>query len=316
MSETKYGGADAHIYTEKYYPPGFVVDNTVLPKCKCDIPIMIVGVGPGRVASTALALLMASQNGIALSYYQPWKTLIRHGLDYGQFCVPELPNGAVFAKETLGPFNEAEQFDPVELLLKAGYPPEKIHPIVFLRDPLAVYKSNLKFEGGIAPQMLVDNILFAHGLYERYLRQGLPAIPFAYELAALGEDAFIPLFGHLGIPFDGLEFDSLAVQPYTSGGKFVPAEAAHPAEWAEIVKPVIDAGKFQYMDSAPIYSENFFDYGNMPGVNMPVEGLVSAARFIDSECSSVYEQFLLASAQYLGLTDKLVKLSCIWGKLA
>src|SRR3989344_2702057 len=86
--KTVYEGADSHIFRESYFSREFVIANTVLPKDQNDIPDAIVAVGPGRTGSTAFIGLMISQRDVRLGYYQPWKTIIRHGLDYGQFVIP------------------------------------------------------------------------------------------------------------------------------------------------------------------------------------------------------------------------------------
>ncbi|HZP55527.1 MAG TPA: hypothetical protein VFB03_02025 [Candidatus Saccharimonadales bacterium] len=311
------GGADHNIAVDYYYSPEYVVENTVLPEDPDDIPEAIVAVSPGRSGSTALIGLMISRPEVSRGYYQPWKTLIRHGAKkYGQFVVPGKSEGVttIFAKDTLGPFNPAEEFDPVELLLAAGYPPEKIQAIILMRQPLATYKSNLKFSGGIKPETFISNYHFAYGLQQKYSADGIPVVPFAYELTALGQEAINPLLTCLGLSTNGLQFDPQALMPYWQGGKFVPGESADSEENKEIVEPSFGAGTFSYMNGDPLTPADFAGYTDKPGAatsGMTAEQLVEAAAAIETSCGPVYENFVIQSANTLTNGDTLAKLDSI-----
>ena len=183
MTTPIFSGADAHIYRTKYYSQHFVVDNTILlDPDSC--PEVIVVFGPGRSCTTALLAWLLSNPMIHLGYYQPQKTLIRHGLSYGPFIIPGKNQGIdrIVIKDTLGPFSlEYEEFDPIDLLVRAGVPLEKITLILIMREPLATLKSNHKFEGGISSEMLISNIQYTWMLYEKYQGQ-IPVISMANGL--------------------------------------------------------------------------------------------------------------------------------------
>lgn len=296
-------GADAHIYREKYFPFAFVVEHTVLPYDIGDCPEALVCVGPGRSGSTALLALMMSHPAVDRGYYQPWKALVRHGLTYGEFVIPGQADGVkrIFAKETLGPFSrEAEEFNPVDLLLKSGFPLEKISLIVLMREPLATYASNLKFEGGIDPALLVSNYEFSWGLYKEYSRK-ITTIPLAYELASMnGEEVTETLFEKLDLPFQGMAFDPETLKFVSQGGKFVAGEAQHPVEYQEIIEPTFSRGVFQFAGNQAVNLESFAKYASLPGAaQMTREELISTAARVQAGCQSLYEEFCALSQEVL-----------------
>jgi hypothetical protein len=296
-------GADAHIYREKYFPFDFVVEHTVIPNDISDCPEAIVCVGPGRSGSTALMALMMSHPAVDRGYYQPWKALVRHGLTYGEFIIPGQADGVkrIFAKETLGPFSkEAEEFDPVDLLLKAGFLLENISLIVLMREPLATYASNLKFEGGIDPALLVSNYQFSWGLYQEYAGT-IPAIPLAYELVSMnGEEAMKGLFERLGLPFQGMTFNPETLEFVSRGGKFVPGEAQHPLEYQEIIEPTFSRGVFQFTGNQAVTLESFAKHASLPGaLSMSLEELMETVAKVQTGCQSLYEEFYAFSQEVL-----------------
>jgi hypothetical protein len=102
------------------------------------------------------------------SYYQPVKGILRHAR-VGSTGVPWLvPQAAdqphIFSKETAGPFVLAESlFNPLQPLIEAGYPAERLHAILLDRDPASSLASWLDKWSDRAPEgTLLDNYVVAH----------------------------------------------------------------------------------------------------------------------------------------------------------
>lgn len=107
-----------------------------------DFPNIFYGTGKARVGSTPLTNVL----GIAgiPSYYQPVKTILRCVLNATTPIIWQLEPGHenYFAKETFGPYTIAEcMFLPVEFLLKAGFPAEKLHVVILDREPTSALAS-------------------------------------------------------------------------------------------------------------------------------------------------------------------------------
>jgi|GEM_PF-3016907 len=302
---TQYAGADAHIFKTKdqLCTQKFVVEHTILPKTsegEIDIenlPTIIVSAGPGRSGSTGFAGLMASHPHIQQSYYQPWKSLIRHGDKYGDLVIPSKEEGVstVFAKETFGPFHEEEEFDPVDLLIQAGYPPEKIVFLPLIRDPLATYNSNMKFEGEIQADILISNILYTIELYHKY--KDHPSIggviPIAYDLSDGQEEALVHnMMTILGLEPAGTQFDHTSLLPVWDGGCFVPFESIEPEEHAEITGPTFAKDAFVYKTKCLTLEE-------FPMISGKNGAHLGQATQIYEETIGAYMQFLQQSAAAL-----------------
>jgi uncharacterized NAD(P)/FAD-binding protein YdhS len=112
-----------------------------------DFPTLYCAWGKCRVGSTALTNLF----GLAgmPSYFQPVKVILRHSL-VGSAGEPWiLPSAAdqphIFSKEMAGPYVLAESlFQPLQPLLDAGYPADKLHFIMLDRDPASSLASWLE----------------------------------------------------------------------------------------------------------------------------------------------------------------------------
>lgn len=104
-------------------------------------PMLILIAGPCRVGTTALGNVFARAGHV--SYMQPIKS-IRRAIESGEE-VPEWniddKQKVVVSKETFGAKTESEFYDPIEILLAAGYPKEKIHLIGIMREPGATLTS-------------------------------------------------------------------------------------------------------------------------------------------------------------------------------
>lgn len=243
----KYEGADANIFKTKdqLYGLDFVKANIHFDPD--NLPVMNICVSPGRNGSTALLGLFASHPWVLAGYYQPWKTMVRHGLQYGPMDIPGVENGYhVFAKETWGPFHEEEQFDPVALMLDLGYPAHMINLITLARDPLATVYSNFKFDGGITPEILVANYQHTFDMFNYYQGKIGAVVPLAYDLMQNGttDHVLANTLGMLGLPFMGRQFDSQSLMFVEQGGQFHPGEAKDEDEAEAILLPTFARGGF------------------------------------------------------------------------
>lgn len=81
------------------------------------------------------------------SYFQPFKTVMRHMLAGGDLEISIPPNGhcmelPVIMKESFGPYFEEEStLDIMEVLSRISYPKDRIHYVGVLRNPSAVFSS-------------------------------------------------------------------------------------------------------------------------------------------------------------------------------
>jgi hypothetical protein len=172
-----------------------------------DFPMLYYAWGRCRVGSTAMTNLF----GVAglPSYFQPVKAILRHFL-IGHACAPWIvPSVAdqphIFGKDTAGPYVPAESlFLPLQLLLEAGYPPEKIHFIMLDRDPASSLASWLaKWSDRTHEATLTRNFVLAtlNTLrVESYARrQGVPITHYVYEASKEPAQSVQLLFDRLGL---------------------------------------------------------------------------------------------------------------------
>lgn len=107
---------------------------------KGQLPTIFLAVAPCRSGTTTQLRVFATAGMEA--YYQPLKATLRclmHNL-FDKFIIPAREQ--IFIKETIGPYTETEaRLNPLEVLLKAGYPPEKIRLIPEMREPLSTLAS-------------------------------------------------------------------------------------------------------------------------------------------------------------------------------
>jgi|GEM_PF-2208675 hypothetical protein len=119
-----------------------LLSNISIPDAH-ECPHIALIVSPCRSGSTALLQCFASQG--YLSYFQPMKRILRWqivGQSVDNFVIPVGSEKRIIIKETLGPyFCEESEMNPIRILIKKGYPIEKISLILLLRDPLQTFSS-------------------------------------------------------------------------------------------------------------------------------------------------------------------------------
>ncbi|RXH00716.1 sulfotransferase family protein [Bradyrhizobium zhanjiangense] len=172
-----------------------------------DFPMLYFACGKARVGSTALSNLFG-MTGMP-SYYQPLKAMLRDSL-VGKALTPWIvPSAAdepnIFSKETIGPYVLAESlFNPLKLLIEAGYPRHRLHLIALDREPASALASWLEKLISRAP----ESTLLAHYVVAAlsavrvasYARQqGVPVTHYVYEVSKEAVSSVRVLFDRLGI---------------------------------------------------------------------------------------------------------------------
>ncbi len=170
-----------------------------------DVPRVILSVSPCRSATTAFLRVFGAV-GIE-SHYQELKNVLRWLVQNKDFRwqLPRRPNGIIYLKETVGPFTIAEvSFNPLEVLLGAGFPPDKLQIIISGRAPLSTWDSWDQWDGRWTT---VDRFIQAYRTVERIrqqvMRLELPMTTFVYEAIRDNDAEMVveKLFERLAIPY-------------------------------------------------------------------------------------------------------------------
>ncbi len=172
-----------------------------------DLPVFVVAWGKCRVGSTALTNLF----GIAgvPAFYQPVKTTARHLLVGSQPPPWEPPSASehplIMAKEMAGPYLAVETvFNPLAMLVDAGYPAAKLHLLVLEREPLVSLSSWLhKWADRLPRRTLVEHFALSSLAAPRMEawagEYGVPVTHYLYEASRRPEQTIAALLARLGI---------------------------------------------------------------------------------------------------------------------
>ena len=222
-----------------------VLSNTILPKDKNDIPRIIGWSAPARSGTTAFLYLLASQPGVDRAYFQPQTNILRTG---GPVFNISADDKVICLKEVFGgnPTEHVSEHDPIELLLKAGIPAEKITWVTMLREPTQSYGSQLLFEPDLTPEMAAKTQQWALEVFERHKKDGIKMIPYVYELAKDNEaNALRALFEKIELPFEpsSLKFDSDAISK-----KLVPGQLADVEYFEQTLMGRLDKTQYSFKD--------------------------------------------------------------------
>ncbi|HVJ53560.1 MAG TPA: sulfotransferase family protein [Aliidongia sp.] len=189
-----------------------------------DFPMLYCAWGRARVGSTALNNLFGMA-GLP-SYYQPVKAVMRSVLAESAPSVWQLPEADahphIFIKETAGPYLPAEcLYLPLQVLLEAGYPADRLHLLILDRDPLASLASWLaKWSDRVAEPVLVQHFILATLNAARVRaharRAGIPTTHYVYEASKEPAETVGALFSRLGL--DGL-FGATVIDGWQGAGE-------------------------------------------------------------------------------------------------
>ncbi len=169
------------------------------------IRVVLIDIGQPRISSTARALLLANAAGVDEVHFQPWKYVQRYSrlLGQGSYDPTVVINQSgeakvIILKETPGgPNDPKENFDPVQIVLQAGLPPERLRIFLGIRDPFAQFESWLKFDNNRRPEVFLGGLNYLLYLYNRYERMGLRIEPFIFELQHYNPRYIIWSYGRL-----------------------------------------------------------------------------------------------------------------------
>ncbi|MGX4801325.1 FAD/NAD(P)-binding protein [Bradyrhizobium guangdongense] len=189
-----------------------------------DFPTLYCAWGRCRVGSTALTNLFGVA-GIP-SYFQPVKVVLRHrllgnaGEPWAAPTAAEQPH--IFSKEMAGPYVLAESlFLPLQPLIEAGWPAEKLHMIMLDRDPASSLASWLeRWSDRVPEDRLIQNYVISslNALrVESYARRhGVPVTHYVYEASKDATGSVRKLFDRLGL---GERFIESAVTDWKERGQ-------------------------------------------------------------------------------------------------
>lgn len=130
---------------------------------------LVLAVSPCRSGTTIL-LRVFSAVGIE-SHYQQIKNILRWRLQGGEMTwqAPRGRDRIVFLKETLGPYTVAEStLNPLDALLQAGFPQDRLHVVIVGRAPLSAWASWDEWWGELTG---VDKLILAYQTTERVAKQ-------------------------------------------------------------------------------------------------------------------------------------------------
>lgn len=174
-------------------------------------PHVVLMIGPCRSGTTAISRSVANAGMPVV--YQKVKEALRtvrllskpeemdENLRADLLSVQVLPEESlripagpvVFWKETLGGYTALESsFDPVSMLLNAGWLPQEISLITILRDPIVCLESWMKCFGKSGKSTVMANFSTAmeatQRIGERATKAGVQHIPFVYEAFSSSAD--------------------------------------------------------------------------------------------------------------------------------
>jgi hypothetical protein len=221
-------------------------------------PDIFIYWGTTRSGTTASGTLFASipdENGEPFFdqvHSQPFKARIRRGGIYGNMKF-KAPNKRIAIEETTGPSFTGEIFDPVEMMLAAGVPGDKITAIYTVREPLACWKSLERFDALPDPEFFAamqGNTVEGYMKHQpggRLYGSGVTAIPFVYDAFGWGQNS-LQIWQRLGeishIP--NLQIPSTKFKPELIDKSMVHYDALDPSYHGAVVAPVLAAGEFKY----------------------------------------------------------------------
>nr|WP_222529873.1 sulfotransferase family protein [Azospirillum sp. 412522] len=192
-----------------------------------EFPMLHYGWGRCRVGSTALANLF----GVAglPAYFQPVKAAMRNFLTN---CpqTPWRPPSArdqpyLFSKEVAGPYLMAEcLFIPLQILIEAGYPADRLHLIMLDREPaLSLASWFTKWSDRVPRRRLLKHFVIASLnaiRVEAYAaREGVRTTHYVHEASRQPERAAAALFRRLDLSdrfFAGAVTEWNGVEEFTS----------------------------------------------------------------------------------------------------
>jgi len=166
---------------------------------------IILSVSPCRSGTTIL-LRVFGASGVQ-AHFQQLKNILRWLLQGKEFSwkVPQQPTNRIFLKETLGPFTRTEsQFNPLEALLNAGFPKEKLHVIIIGREPMVTWSSWYQFwKNKTCVDYFIDTYKTTEKIRQQVKELGISSSFLIYECFQQSpiDEVFQKLFKRLNIKY-------------------------------------------------------------------------------------------------------------------
>lgn len=172
--------------------------NIIIPK---DPPTMAIIIGPCRVGTTALANVFAKAGIIA--YMQPIKSALR-AKETGKTIKPFKIDSAtdfILVKETLGAHTPTEFFNPINILLKLGYPKKKLILIPMLRTPNKVLPSWREMWTEFELDNFLKSYLLTSEIKKTAQNNKIKVLPYLHEIIKdnKASEVIKKLFNKLGL---------------------------------------------------------------------------------------------------------------------
>ncbi len=255
-------------------------------------PGIILVISPCRSGSTIL-LRVFSALGVE-SHFQPMKTALRWSLLGHDRHWSIQPNSGtrIMVKETLGPFVDAGcSFNPLQVLLEAGFPRAKLHVVILARDPLRTWASWYRFWPHRAPVAnMIMSFRTTRQIQEQTKALGIASTCLVYDVFRdhPAESVFMRLCQRLD-----LEYSPLAIQGWEALPGFGEpgSNIVLPEEPEQFVTPGIHDGvkkatRFAYADNEQALAA------------IRPSDLEAIAR---SDLAAIYESWCTESADHLQL---------------
>ncbi len=175
---------------------------------------VILSVSPCRSGTTVLLRVFGAVGVTA--HYQELKNVMRWLMqgEYASWKLPQQPQQRLYLKETIGPYTQIEAgFNPLDVLIGAGYPLDKLHMLILGRAPLNTWLSwDLWWRGRTSVSLFVQAYRTTEQIRQQAYELGLPTTVFVYESLRDNspETVIRGMFGRLGV-----EYRPTAVRDWT-----------------------------------------------------------------------------------------------------
>jgi hypothetical protein len=191
-------------YQKRSASLGEVVERIHFPESDLR-PKTLLSVSPCRSGTTVLLRVFGAA-GIQ-SHYQELKNIFRWRMQAQEFSW-QYPHNSdmIYLKETLGPYTLAEaRFNPLEVLLKAGFSPDDLKVFIVGRSPMETWASWVSWWRSVTSvDIFIQAYQMTEAIREQARKEGLLAATFVYDaIRDIGADTAIRgLFSRLDVPFN------------------------------------------------------------------------------------------------------------------
>lgn len=155
-------------------------------------PNIFIICGPCRSGTTALAnnFVLAGME----SHMQPIKSILREQL-LDESTIPKQiffqDENIILIKETFGAEKELELFNPVQILVEAGYPAIKINVVGIVREPVATYDSWERLWGRTKKDIYEGSYRLMTNIKQYCEKINVPYLPYVPEIIAHNDPSVV-----------------------------------------------------------------------------------------------------------------------------